>query len=137
MTKKWKEFINCLQVPLISLLSFSMGMFIVAENIPEVYIDTTPVIHVEKVIDETPSNMIKRIAKEKKFDENIALRIATRESQLGKYRYNFEGSSAVGLFQFMPRTFESFCKGDINNDEDQIRCFMGIYPKYPGIWQCK
>ena len=84
MTKKWKEFINCLQVPLISLLSFSMGMFIVAENIPEVYIDTTPVIHVEKVIDETPSNMIKRIAKEKKFDENIALRIATRESQLGK-----------------------------------------------------
>ena len=67
---------------------------------------------------------------------DTAIRIANCESKMGKYKVNWEGSSAYGLFQFMPKTFNAYCKGDINNNYDQIRCFLELYPKHPSWWKC-
>lgn len=66
-----------------------------------------------------------------------AVRVARCESMLGKYKTNWEGSSAYGLFQFMPKTFNAYCKGDIKNNYDQIRCFLELYPKHPNWWLCR
>lgn len=65
-----------------------------------------------------------------------AIKIATCESQLGKYRKNWEGSSAEGLFQFMPKTFNAYCEGDIKSDQDQIKCFLKLYPTKSHWWEC-
>ena len=67
----------------------------------------------------------------------ISLRIADCESKMGKYKYNLQGSSAYGLYQFMPKTFYSLCQGDIESDIDQIICFTKLYKKYPHYWVCK
>jgi len=66
----------------------------------------------------------------------ISLRIADCESKMGKYKVNFEGSSAYGLYQFMPKTFNAYCQGSIENDIDQIKCFTKLYKKYPHWWEC-
>lgn len=119
-------------------IGFFMGNLYSLISLIETFpVDTSNVIHVEKILPESSIRMIKRIAQEKRFNEDTAIRIATCESQLGKYKYNFEGSGATGIMQFMPPTFKSFCRGDINNNEDQIRCFMDLYPKYAGLWECK
>ena len=68
---------------------------------------------------------------------NISLRIAECESKMGKYKYNLQGSSAYGLYQFMPKTFNTYCQGDIESDLDQIICFTKLYKKYPHYWVCK
>lgn len=70
-------------------------------------------------------------------DPVTAKRIASCESQMGKYRKNWSGSSATGLFQFMPKTFNAYCSGDIENDIDQIRCFNKLYPNHQSWWECK
>ena len=74
-----------------------------------------------------------------KYADNpkLVLRIATCESQLGKYRQNWEGSGAEGLLMFKPKTFNAYCEGDIKNDIDQIICFEKLYKKHPEWWACK
>jgi len=67
----------------------------------------------------------------------LVIRIATCESQLGKYRQNWEGSGAEGLLQFKKITFSNYCSGEINNDIDQILCFNELYPIHPEWWACK
>ncbi len=65
-----------------------------------------------------------------------SLRIAHCESKMGKYKTNWEGSSAYGLYQFMPRTFNAYCQGSIESDIDQIRCFTKLYKSHPSWWEC-
>lgn len=91
----------------------------------------------QPVICPTISEKIIAIASENNFPVATAIRIAKCESQLGKYKKNWEGSSATGLYQFMPTTWKENCKGDINNDTDQINCFIKLYPKHRSWWQCK
>lgn len=66
-----------------------------------------------------------------------ALSIAHCESNFGKYIYNFEGSSAKGIFQFTDKTWKYYCKGDVLNPVDNIRCFFEIYPKHKNWWKCQ
>lgn len=70
-------------------------------------------------------------------DVEVAKRIAVCESQMGKYRENWEGSGAVGVFQFKPKTFFAYCEGNIQSDKDQTKCFMQLYPVHPSWWECK
>lgn len=70
-------------------------------------------------------------------DPETAIRIATCESQLGKYRDNWEGSGATGLFQFKPRTWNAYCEGSIDDDIAQIQCFNSLYPRHPSWWECE
>jgi len=70
-------------------------------------------------------------------DIPTTLRIADCESKLGKYRENWQGSSARGLLMFMPSTFNAYCKGNIDNDIDQIKCFNKLYPLHKNWWKCQ
>lgn len=81
--------------------------------------------------------IIRVLSKENNFDEETAVRIAICESRLGKYKTNWQGSSAYGLYQFKPATFSYYCLGNIQNDYDQIICFIKLYNKYPHYWECK
>ena len=65
-----------------------------------------------------------------------AMRIAECESQYGKYPYNWEKSSALGIYQFTTRTWNNYCKGEVLNMEDNIKCFLKLYPKHPNWWKC-
>lgn len=67
-------------------------------------------------------------------DTQTALDIAKCESQFGKYPKNWEGSSAKGIYQFIDSTWEERCSGDVLNEDDNIKCFMELYNKYPHYW---
>ena len=69
-------------------------------------------------------------------DPQLVERIATCESQLGKFRTNWKRSGAVGLLQFKPETFNFYCSGDIQSDTDQIKCFNKLYPQHKNWWKC-
>lgn len=66
-----------------------------------------------------------------------SLRIAHCESKMGKYKYNLQGSSAKGIFQFINSTWDNYCDGDVLNDEDNVRCFTKLYKNHPSWWVCK
>jgi len=97
------------------------------------YSDTEKVYHKEFSAEE----QIFKLSRLHGVDPVAALRIAKCESQYGKYPVNFQGSSAKGIYQFMPSTWKNYCNGDMNNQLDQIRCFMKLYPDYPSWWSCK
>ena len=70
-------------------------------------------------------------------DVVTAKRVADCESKTGLYRNNWQGSSAEGLFMFMPSTFNAYCSGDIKNDIDQIKCFNKLYKIHHSWWKCQ
>ena len=85
----------------------------------------------------TLEQMIVQYSVDNGINYETALRIANCESKMGKYKTNWEGSSAYGLYQFMPRTFNAYCQGSIESDIDQIRCFTKLYKNHPSWWECK
>jgi hypothetical protein len=95
------------------------------------------VIVVEEEKEEIIKEMIVRLAGEQNFDVETALRIAECESQYGKYQINWEGSSAKGVYQFIDKTWENYCDGDVLNNEDNIKCFLKLYNKHTSWWKCK
>lgn len=80
---------------------------------------------------------VKDLINEYADNPKLVLKIATCESQLGKYRENWEGSGAEGLLMFKPQTWNAYCEGDIKSDVDQIKCFNQLYPKHPSWWECR
>ena len=96
-----------------------------------------PVVVVPEVKIGSVTEMITRLSTENGFDVNTALRISGCESQHGKYKTNWQGSSAYGLYQFMPKTFNAYCDGVIESDYDQIMCFIKLYPEHKSWWACK
>ena len=85
---------------------------------------------------ETVEEKIIKMSEEYGVDTETALRIAECESQFGKYNHNWEGSSATGVYQFISKTWENYCEGDVLNEDDNIKCFMELYNKYPHWWAC-
>lgn len=86
---------------------------------------------------ESIQDLINRLSTENDFNVNTALRIAECESQYGKYKINWQGSSAKGIYQFTDKTWNNYCEGDVMNDQDNIMCFIKLYKKHPSWWQCK
>lgn len=137
---KEKLYLKYTVIALLIYVMFSVGYIMAMWNVVAFFpVDTTPIIHVAKALPlpDSTIKMIEKKAEKRGFNIKTALRIAECESQIGKFKKNWEGSSASGLFQFMPNTFKSFCTGDIKSDEDQTDCFMNLYPKYAGMWECK
>jgi len=68
-------------------------------------------------------------------DIKTALRIADCESD---FRPEVESpiSSATGIFQFIDKTWANYCVGDRKNADDNIKCFMKLYPKHQSWWEC-
>ena len=84
----------------------------------------------------TIENLIAHYSDIYNFNLDTALRIADCESKTGKYLYNFSGSSAKGIYQFTNATWKDYCKGDVLNAEDNIKCFMQLYNQHPTWWEC-
>lgn len=64
-----------------------------------------------------------------------ALDVAHCESRF-KERARSGISSATGVFQFIARTWFDYCEGDPKNADDNIKCFMELYPKHKSWWEC-
>jgi hypothetical protein len=74
-------------------------------------------------------------AQKHNIDIDEALNIAHCESRHNpKAKSNI--STASGLYQFINGTWKNHCKGDVFNEDDNIACFMKLYPKYPQWWEC-
>jgi len=82
-----------------------------------------------------PECWIEVFAEKYDVDVNVAKSVARCESQMGKFKKNWSGSSAEGLFMFMPRTFDANCNGDIKSDKDQTECFMHLFKEHPNYWE--
>ena len=65
-----------------------------------------------------------------------SLRIANCESSMNPLAKN-PNSSAKGLYQFIDSTWEHYCEGDVLNADDNIDCFVKLYPKHKDWWICK
>ena len=71
------------------------------------------------------------------YDVNVddALRIAKCESGFRADAENINGS-ATGVYQFIRKTWKTYCGGDIYNADHNITCFMMHYPDNPQWWVC-
>ena len=65
-----------------------------------------------------------------------AVEIALCESNLEEFAQN-TNSTAKGIYQFIDGTWNSYCKGNVFNHKDNIRCFIESYSKTPQWWECK
>ena len=120
-------------------LSFCITGTILEEQEPNIPLETSG-IHLTLIALDSNNPIeatIRHYASEYGVDVNTALRIATCESQMGKYKNNWSGSSAKGVYMFIDRTWKYSCEGDVLNDEDNVKCFMELYNKYPSYWECK
>lgn len=90
-----------------------------------------------EIVQESTKDLIIRLSTENDFNVQTALRIAECESQYGKYKFNWEGSSAKGIYQFTNRTWNNYCEGDVLNDYDNIMCFLKLYQKHSNWWSCR
>lgn len=102
------------------------------------YIKTSPTPQILPnlpIVEPTTKQLIESLAKEHNVDVETALKIAECESQFGKYNYNWQGSSAKGVYHFIDSTWENYCDGDVLNEKDNITCFMKLYNKFPHWWE--
>jgi len=67
-----------------------------------------------------------------------SIRIANCESKMGKYKTNWEGSSAKGIFMFTDGTWNYInAKGSQLDDIENIKQFTIWYKIHPEWWSCK
>jgi hypothetical protein len=69
-------------------------------------------------------------------DTDTAIRIAKCESKLNPKAENVNGS-ATGVYQFIRKTWKTYCEGDVYDEDANIICFMQNYNDHPGWWECK
>jgi hypothetical protein len=70
------------------------------------------------------------------IDPTEAVEVARCESNLNPGAKNWSGSTARGLYQFIFGTWDANCKGDVYDEDANIACFMKLYPKHKGYWEC-
>jgi len=80
--------------------------------------------------------LIRSMATESGVDPDKALNIAYCESKFDPIAKN-PNSSASGVYQFLSQTWEFYCEGDVFNSEDNIKCFLKLYPYFSHWWECK
>jgi len=81
-------------------------------------------------------DQIRKIAIENNFDPDTAIKIGICESNLDPNAKN-KNSTASGIYQFINKTFENYCEGNVFDIKDNTLCFIKLYPKYPHYWVCK
>ena len=84
---------------------------------------------------ESVSDMIIRLTVDSDVSTSTALRIADCESKMGTQMEN-PSSSAKGVYQFISKTWQHYCSGDVMNNEDNIKCFLKLYPDHKNWWEC-
>ena len=96
--------------------------------------DWSTLHYIEKM---TPMEMlIWEEAEKANVNPSTAIRIAKCESSLNP-KVKHKISSASGLYMFIDKTWANHCIGDRMNAEDNLRCFLKLYPQFPDWWECK
>lgn len=107
---------------------------------PEPAMEEVDLCSLEAVVcdgEETPEQIIRRLAPQYGVSTETALRIAKCESGLDPNAKNPK-SSATGIYQWLTGTWEYIGNpGDRTNAEDSIKAFLTHYPNHPGWWTCK
>lgn len=85
---------------------------------------------------ESIEEMIIRKSKEANLNPSTSLKIARCESSMNPLAQS-KSSSAKGLYQFISRTWNAYCKGNPLKAEDNINCFIKLYPKHKNWWVCR
>lgn len=66
-----------------------------------------------------------------------ALRVAMCESNFDPNAENINGS-ATGVYQWIRKSWKSNnCGNDVYNADQNIICFLQLYPEHPEMWECK
>lgn len=85
-----------------------------------------------------PNNVKEKIemsALEAGIGVDEALGVANCESRLNPKNAS-RISTAKGVYQFLNGTWQDYCSGNVFNEDDNIKCFMKIYKKHKGWWEC-
>lgn len=85
---------------------------------------------------ESLEEMIIRKSKEANLNPSTSLKIARCESSMNPLAES-KSSSAKGIFQFVDKTWQNYCVGNPLNAEDNINCFIKLYPKHKSWWVCR
>lgn len=80
----------------------------------------------------TVEGKIIKYAKEFGADANLAVAVAYAESCFEPTAKN-PSSSASGVFQFVKKTWEENCEGDVFNEDDNIKCGVKLLAQKDGI----
>jgi len=128
------EYTSLLIIMLISLLSI-LGAYSKAVEASQWELAEV-IIKKAQVKELTVEDKIKRSAIKNGVDVNTALRIAQCESSMGKNIIS-KTSTARGIYQFIFKTWDTYCEGDVYDEDANIDCFMKLYNKFPYWWECK
>lgn len=80
---------------------------------------------------------IATVAQKYGLSANRMINLAQCESSLNQKAVGDSGK-AVGLYQYWPGTWKQYCKGDRNNQSDQIVCASQMISKgLKSHWSCK
>lgn len=91
----------------------------------------------ESMIKKDLSNRDKVIiyAQQAGIDVNEALDVINCESGFN-HQASSKVSTARGLAQFIFGTWDKYCTGDVKNADDNLKCFVKLYPKHKDWWEC-
>ena len=110
----------------------------VSEPVIEEIVIEEPIV--EKVIKEpTVEDVKQEIIKQAQIhgvDINKALAIATCENDTFDQKRKNPHGTATGIFQFINKTWNGYCEGDVKDYKANIKCFMELYPQHPTWWDC-
>ena len=126
----------CLAVIILCMVALNLNSIFRGKTVEPQLTQPTAQVSMNPYLFETIESKIVRLAKESDVLSETALRIGRCESNLDPLAKN-PNSSASGIYQFVSKTFENYCEGDVYNPEDNIKCFLEIYPKHPEYWFCK
>lgn len=88
------------------------------------------VVKCKECIEVSIENKIIEMASEHGVCPQTSIRIARCESNLNPFAEN-NHSTASGIYQFLNGTWSNYCTGNVFNYEDNIKCFMKLYPTNP------
>jgi len=91
--------------------------------------------HTKEACDNTECWIV-HYANQYNVDSTVALRIAHCESSMDVYARN-PNSTASGLYQFVDKTWDNYCEGNVYDEHANIQCFLQLYEHYPEWWECK
>ena len=128
------EFTSLLIIMLIGLITI-LGAY--AQAVEASAYTSIEVKTYRKPVEEmTVREKIIKYSKEYGVNTDEALAIAQCESSMGTNIIS-KTSTSRGVYQFIFKTSDTYCEGDVYDEDDNIKCFLKLYPNHKSWWECK